>query len=135
MGTWNQQNNQISSSLAKINVSSLWRRSSFSFWKRANFRLQILILRHDMEISQFSWNQKWFQVSSLSVFVKLTRFQGGFKWFWWFFFFCAKFHGSKIAVFWPKFTISRVSTPSSKHKKKMLLSVKKHNIPQNKTKS
>ena len=25
-----------------------------------------------------------------------------------FFFVCAKFHGSKIAVFWPKFTISRV---------------------------
>ena len=30
-----------------------------------------------------------------------------------FFFFCEKFHGQKIAVFWPKFTISRVSGNNS----------------------
>ena len=42
---------------------------------------EILILDEDFKISQFSLNQKWFQASSLSVFVivKLTRFQGGFK--------------------------------------------------------
>ena len=85
----------------------------FSFWKSANFKLQMIILTDDLEIRQFSWNQKWFQISSLSVFVKLTRFQSGFKRFWWFFVFVCKVSWVKNSCFLAKILHKQVSkTPS-----------------------
>ena len=85
-----------------------WTTSSFSFSKRATFTLQIAIIRLILKKSHIIMKPKAVSPNRKSVFLKPL-------WFHTIFhdlagiFFGAKFHGSKIAVFWVKFTISRVS--------------------------
>ena len=85
-----------------------WKTSSFSFSKRATFTLQTAIIRLILKKVILWWNQKWFhQIESQFFwnhcgFTRYFELLGGI-------FFSAWFQRRKIAVFWLKFTISRVS--------------------------
>ena len=69
----------------------------------------MMILTGNLKNGQFSWNQNGFSLFFCQIFWNFF----GFKLIFWdlggIFFFVTWFQGPKKAVFWPKFTISRVS--------------------------
>ena len=86
-----------------------WKTSSFSFSKCATLTLQAAITLADFEKSHIIVKPSGFNKSKVSFFSNQSGVTFYFLSFLVVFFFSAWFQRRKIAVFWPKFTISRVS--------------------------
>ena len=98
--------------LRKTDASqNCWRLLSAIF-KRAIFNHQNRITSRKMKVSQFLWNQKWFQVTYFSDLVKPKLVSQIYRQFWWYFFLWLGFMDLKLAIFWLKITISGVSRES-----------------------
>ena len=74
-----------------------------------NFESSNYDFRADFGKLSFFVKPKWFHGGFKFINLKPPLTQGGFKWFWRFFFFYAKFQAPKKTKFWPKFTICWVS--------------------------
>ena len=92
-----------------------WKTSSFSFSKRAIFIFQTTITRRILKKVILSWNQKWFHQIESQFFWNHFGFTRYFQLLGGIFFFLTWFQRRKIAVFWPKFTISKVSSFNPKN--------------------
>ena len=94
----------------KQKLTRLWSQKVLRLWlEDVLISLQISYnFRLYFQKKYFFVKPKWFQNSIWLVFVKPKWFHSFFKHFGGIFF-CRKFQGLKIAVFWPKFTICWVS--------------------------